>query len=299
MSPSGLPAATVRDPRPAARTVSVLTHGRPAHAADALRTLVREAADAGVELWFDEDETAKHGLRSGPGIAVDQPWRSDADLCVVLGGDGTILRGLRRHVGTGVPVFAVNLGEIGFLATVEPADAVTGLRDALAGRFEVLPLPSLQLCLPDGTVHDGINDLSVHRRSGERVAALRYSVDDEEVGFVRCDGLVVSTPAGSTGYNLANGGPVLAWGVEGYAVSFIAPHTLSARSLVVAPDGILRLHNASPSAVELGVDGRPQGLLGQDEAITVAFRRDAALLAQTPGSSFYRRLREKFGRLAE
>ena len=80
-----------------------------------------------------------------------------------------------------------------------------------------------------------INDVAVHRKVGERVAELAYELDGEEAGSVRCDGLVVATPAGSTGYNLANGGPVMAWGVEGFVVSFIAPHSISARALVVAP----------------------------------------------------------------
>lgn len=282
----------------AARTVSVLTHGRPGHSADALNALRKVAGEAGSELWFDVEETAKHRLVAEPGVVVDAPWRADADLCVVLGGDGTILKGLRRQVRTGVPVYAVNLGEIGFLATVDPEEQEDGLRRALSGDFEVLGLPALEVALPDGSVHSAINDVSVHRRTGDRVAALRYRIDGEEVGHVRCDGLVVATPAGSTGYNLANGGPVLAWGVEGYAVSFIAPHTLSARALVVAPDGVLELHNGSSTAVELGVDGRPRGVLADDGVLQVRFRREAALLAQSPGTSFYRRLREKFGRLA-
>ncbi|CAB4920884.1 unannotated protein [freshwater metagenome] len=281
-----------------ARTASVITHGRPAQSADALEALLRVAAETGTELRFDDQEVEKHDLRSGPGVVVGGGYRPDSDLCVVLGGDGSILKGLRRQIWTGVPIFAVNLGEIGFLATIDPAEQVDGLRRAFAGDFEVLGLPALEATLPDGTSYSAINDISVNRRSGDRVAELQYGIDGEDVGQVRCDGLVVSTPAGSTGYNLANGGPILAWGVEGYAVSFIAPHTLSARALVVSPDGELALHNGSSSPVELGVDGRPRGLLGAGEVLRIHFRREAAVLAQTEGTSFYRRLREKFGRLA-
>ena len=82
---------------------------------------------------------------------------------------------------------------------------------------------------------------------------------------MRCDGLVVATPAGSTGYNLANGGPVLAWGVEGFVVSFIAPHSLTARALVVAPGDTLTVHNRSREPVDVSVDGRPVGELGPGE----------------------------------
>lgn len=280
------------------RTASVLTHGRPAQSAEALRTLTAIAGEAGTVLRLDDQEAEKHDLRPAYGLEVGGPYRPDSDLCVVLGGDGTILKGLRRQIWTGVPVFAVNLGEIGFLATIDPADQEAGLRQALAGDFEVLGLPALEATLPDGTSYSAMNDVNVNRRSGDRVAELRYGIDGEDVGQVRCDGLVVSTPAGSTGYNLANGGPVLAWGVEGYAVSFIAPHTLSARALVVAPDGELQLHNDSAAPVELGVDGRPRGLVGAGEVLRIHFRREAAVLAQTEGTNFYGRLREKFGRLA-
>jgi NAD+ kinase len=281
-----------------ARTASVLTHGRPTQSAAALEALQQVAAETGTELRFDDQEAEKHDLTTGHGLVVGGGYRSDSDICVVLGGDGTILKGLRRQIWTGVPVFAVNLGEIGFLATIDPVEQHDGLRRALAGDFEVLGLPALEATLPDGTSYSAINDVSVNRRSGDRVAELQYGIDGEDVGQVRCDGLVVSTPAGSTGYNLANGGPILAWGVEGYAVSFIAPHTLSARALVVAPDGELELHNGSSAPVELGVDGRPRGLLGAGEVLKIHFRREAAVLAQTEGTSFYRRLREKFGRLA-
>src|SRR6201999_1155744 len=141
-----------------------------------------------------------------------------------------------------------------------------------------------------------INDVSINRLQGNRVADLGNSVGADEVGRVRCDGLVVATPAGSTGYNLANGGPVMAWGVEGFAVSFISPHSLTARALVVAPDDLLSVHNRSRDPVDISLDGQPAGSICPDEAITASFLREAADLAQVPGSSFYRRLREKFGR---
>jgi NAD+ kinase len=282
-----------------ARTVTVLSHFRPEQVAPAIAAL-REAARAeGVTLRLDEDETAKHGLEAGDGVVVDAPVSDDVELCVVLGGDGTILRALRRYAGTSVPVFAVNYGEIGFLATIDPHDdsLTEGMARALAGDFETLTLPALAVEGPDGA-HAAINDVAIHRRAGTRVAQLSYAVHGEEVGSVRCDGLVLATPAGSTGYNLANGGPVMAWGVEGFAVSFISPHSLTARALVVAPDDVLSVHNRANDPVELSLDGQPAGSIAPGEAISAMFLREAADLAQVPGSSFYLRLREKFGRLA-
>ena len=282
-----------------ARNVTVLSHTRPAQTGPALRALRAAAAKAGVTLRFDQDETRKYELDARDGIQLDAPTSDDVELCVVLGGDGTILRALRRYAGTSVPVFAVNYGEVGFLATIDPdGDDLEGVfARALAGDFEVLTLPALALETPTGP-QAAINDLSIHRRAGARVAQLAYAIGGEEAGSVRCDGLVLATPAGSTGYNLANGGPVLAWGVEGFVVSFIAPHSLTARPLVCAPSDTLTVHNRSGEAVEISLDGRPAGTLGPDEAIAASFLAAAADLAQMPGSSFYRRMREKFGRLA-
>jgi NAD+ kinase len=289
------------------REITVVTHRRPEDTAPALALLAARAADAGVTLRLDEEETRKHRLTAAPGLALDAPAKDDVELCVVLGGDGTILRALQRYAGTGVPVFAINFGEIGFLATVEPQDIEDGVRRALSGDFELLRLPAIVLDGPVGenstTAHANgrqraINDVAIHRKVGERVAELAYALDGEEAGSVRCDGLVVATPAGSTGYNLANGGPVMAWGVEGFVVSFIAPHSMTARALVVAPDDRLTIFNRSREPLDVAVDGRPVGEIAPDGHIEARFVNDVGTIAQLPGSSFYRRLREKFGRLA-
>jgi NAD+ kinase len=278
--------------------ITVMTHGRPAETAGALRELASLAAGHGAVLWLDAEETAKHALDPGvAGIALEAPVAGDVVLCVALGGDGTILRALRAHARSAVPVFAVNFGQVGFLATVEPERLREGFERALAGTLDVLSLPAIELEGPAGA-HIALNDVSLHRKVGGRVAELSYGVAGQEIGSVRCDGLVVATPAGSTGYNLANGGPVMAWGVKGMVVSFIAPHSLSARALVIAPDDVLTLHNSSREALAVSVDGRPVGEIAPGEVVRAGFAHDVATLAQMDGSSFYRRLREKFGRLS-
>jgi NAD+ kinase len=284
------------------REITVFTHRRADECVKALALLAERAAEVGVTLRLDEDETLKHSLKGAPGLMADAPTKDDVELCIVLGGDGTILRALQRYAGTGVPVFAINFGEIGFLATVEPQDIDDGIRRALSGDFELLRLPAIVLDGPDDRSQNGtqmaINDVAIHRKVGERVAKLAYALDGEEAGSVRCDGLVVATPAGSTGYNLANGGPVMAWGVEGFVVSFIAPHSMSARALVVAPDDRLTIYNRSREPLDVAVDGRPAGEIPAGGRIEARFVNNVGTIAQLPGSSFYRRLREKFGRLA-
>jgi NAD+ kinase len=280
------------------RTATVFTHRRPAETTPAIARMLQIAQAAGAVLRLDPDETRKHGLEPGPGLELDAEVRSDVDICFALGGDGTILSALRTYAGTRVPVFGVNFGEIGFLAAVDRDTSESGFRRAFAGEFETLSLPGITISGSRGQWL-AINDVSMHRQPGNRVADLEYAVGTDEVGRVRCDGLVVATPAGSTGYNLANGGPVMAWGVEGFVVSFIAPHSLTARALVVAPGDTLTVHNRSrEEPVEVTVDGRPVCVLAPAEELQARFTDSQGCLAQVAGTTFYERLRQKFGRLA-
>jgi len=280
------------------RTATVLTHRRPSETRPAIDSLIEIARGCGATLFLDPEETRKHRLEHGPGLEVDVEGPLDVDICFALGGDGTILTALRKYAGTGVPVFAVNFGEIGFLATVDREELPRGFELAFAGDYEVLSLPGIAVSGASGEWL-AINDVSMHRQPGNRVADLAYAVGEDEIGRVRCDGLAVATPAGSTGYNLANGGPVMAWGVAGYAVSFIAPHSLTARALIVAPQDVLFVDNRSQDeAVDVAIDGRPVHALEAGHRVEVRFRADRGALAQIAGTTFYERLRQKFGRLA-
>jgi NAD+ kinase len=280
------------------RQADVLTHRRPDETRPVIGELLAYARSDGLVLRFDEEETRKHGLTPTAGLIVDAPPSREVEICFALGGDGTMLSALRRYAGTEVPVFGVNFGEIGFLAAVDREHALDGIRRALAGDFETLGLPGIELRAGERR-WVAMNDVSIQRRPGLRVADLAYSIGSDEVGRVRCDGLVIATPVGSTGYNLANGGPVMAWGVEGLAVSFIAPHSLTARALVVAPSDLVAVHNRSQDEpVEVAIDGRPVHALAPGAAIETHFLGHQGALAQIRGTTFYERLRHKFGRLA-
>ena len=274
----------------------LITHSHPEEVSDAVAATVEAARAASVELICTPDEHEKHGDAATGITRVEDGERPD--VCVVLGGDGSILYALRRFADTGVPVFGINFGTIGFLAAVERDELETGLRRAFAGDFKSMDLPALRVGLPvERPV--ALNDVSFVRRPHGRVAELSYAIGGEEVGSVRCDGLVAATPAGSTGYNLANAGPILAWGVKGYVVSFIAPHTLAARALVVAPDDELHVRNAAGrEPVEIALDGEAAGELAPGDELQIRFEESVSCLAQVPGSSFYHRIREKFGKLA-
>jgi NAD+ kinase len=276
--------------------VMLITHTHPETASEAVAAVVEAAKAASVELVATPDEHEKHGAAAK---GMEQVADGDRpDVCVVLGGDGSILYALRRFADTGVPVFGINFGTIGFLAAAEREELSEGLQRAFNGDYEVMDLPALRTDLPvERPV--ALNDVSFNRRPHGRVAELSYAIGGEEVGSVRCDGLVAATPAGSTGYNLANAGPILAWGVKGYVVSFIAPHTLAARALVVAPGDALMVRNAAGrEPVEISLDGEGAGDLAPGDELVIRFEESVSCLAQPPGANFYHRIREKFGKLA-
>jgi NAD+ kinase len=279
------------------RVAALITHSHPPAAAEAVAIAAGAAERFGWKLVATADELAKHG-DAAAGIEEVDELGGNASLCLVLGGDGSILHALRRFAGSGVPVFGVNFGTVGFLAAVDRGDAEEGIVRALAGETETVDLPGLEIEI-GGERRVALNDISFSRRPQDRVAELSYKIAGEEVGHVRCDGLVAATPAGSTGYNLANQGPILAWGVKGYVVSYISPHSLTARALVVAPGDVLHVGNASGrEPVDVAVDGGHVGELEPGGALEVSFADDVSRLAQLPGTSFYQRIREKFGHLA-
>ena len=258
------------------RRAAVYTHNRPDETTDAIRLLTRDGAARWAWSWCSSP-------RNGP---------EQADVCIVLGGDGATLRALRHYAGTDVPVFAVNYGRVGFLATVDREDLPRAIELALTGQFEVVQMPAL---LTDGhcTERFAINEVSFQRRPHMNVTHLSYSLAGEEVARVPCDGLIAATPAGSTAYNLSAGGPIVAWGVKGFVVSLVAPHALSARALVAAPEDVLRVVNDGDEPVDIVIDGITAGELPGGRGERGHLRADVVGLAQLPGSSFYRRFREK------
>jgi NAD+ kinase len=278
------------------KTAALITHTHPPAASEAVEVAAEVARDLGWRLAATEQELEKHGA-AGEGVDVTAE-HTLPEICLVLGGDGSILHALRRYAHTEVPVFGVNFGTVGFLAAVEREQASEGIRRALEGEIETVQLPGLEVKV-DGKEKVGLNDITLARRPHDRVAELSYRIAGEEVGHVRCDGLVAATPAGSTGYNLANQGPILAWGVKGYVVSYISPHSLTARALVVAPGDVLHVVNAPErEPVEVAVDGRTIADLAPGAELEVRFLDSVSRLAQLPGTSFYHRIREKFGHLA-
>lgn len=286
----------VEGARPVKR-VLLLTHREPAVTATTLPAVLSILEDAGVQVLVPAGEVVKHRMLAPFSSADGMQLRAGGeDLILVLGGDGSILRALAREAGSGAPVIGINYGRVGFLASIERETLERDLRRALAGQYRVLGLPSLKAEWADGEVQ-AVNDLAIFRGGESRIADLTYAVDGEVVATVRCDGVVMSTPVGSTAYNLAAGGPTVSWRVRCFVLSFIALHHLDSRPLVIGAEEILTVTNSAlVGDCELHADGQRIGVLGPGRSVQVGLGGAEVHLATFPEASFYRRYREKFGR---
>jgi NAD+ kinase len=220
----------------------------------------------------------------------------DADIAIVLGGDGTMLRALARFLGTGVPVIGVNFGRVGFLTSMSADELESGLERVFAGEYSTVQLSTLEATV-NGTTKVAVNDVVVAGGTLGRMVEIGYSIGGEDLGHQPCDGLLCATPTGSTAYNLSNGGPVLVWGLEAMVLTFIAPHALVIRPLVVprGPDVTITNLTADLGATVL-VDGQPVGTLATGERVVVSVGSQHSLLATLPEVTFFSRYAATFGR---
>jgi NAD+ kinase len=253
------------------RRIAVVSYGDADLIAEATARLDAIAAEAGVEIIEE-----------------------NADLAVVLGGDGTMLRALHQFLGTNVPVIGVNFGRVGFLSAMGPDGMEEGLRRAFAGERRVVELPTLDVDV-DGIEAVAINDVVCATSMIGRMVELAWAVGGEDLGIQPCDGVICATSTGSTAYNLSSGGPVLVWGLDAMAVTFVSPHSLHARPLVV-PHGLeLTVRNVTPRQPAMVIaDGVPLGELASDRQARVRLGERRALLALLPEMTFFHRYRETF-----
>jgi NAD+ kinase len=268
------PGSTTQSAR-AVKRAAVVKHGRRRRIEGAVARLEQVARKAGVEL-------------------VEDAGGANADLAVVLGGDGTMLRALQRFLGTGVPVFGVNFGRVGFLASVDGADLEEGVARAFAGNFRVAELATLEVEI-GGNCFPAVNDVVALSATRGRMVELGWSVAGEDFGVVPCDGIICATPSGSTAYNLSNGGPVLMWGLDAMAITFIAPHKLDARPLVLPRSRDVLVENRGVDvAATVLVDGHAVGEIEPGEGVSVRLGEQRSLLATLPEVTFFRRYHDTF-----
>ncbi|MGZ8804170.1 MAG: NAD(+)/NADH kinase [Microbacterium sp.] len=222
------------------------------------------------------------------------------DLLVTFGGDGTLLRAARKLAGRPVPVLGVNLGRVGFLTSVSREQALASLDAFAADEHRISERSTLNAIVrtADGEESSdllALNDVVLHKGGVARVVRFQILIDDEPMGPVSADGLVIATPTGSTAYSLSAGGPVVVPSLEAMIVTPICAHSLGVRPIVVRGDAVIRIEPSDPQPQDLlvSVDGQQTAILQAGGSLEVRTAKSSVLLVRFGDSGFFRRLREK------
>ena len=278
----------------ALRRVAVLTHAVGDHTGSALRELAAVRGQLGEQLLLPPDEVATHptALDLGYAAIAEEELRA-ADVCLVFGGDGTILRALDRLLGTRVPTIGVNFGNVGFLASLPQEGWGPGLAEVVGGRYTIVELLTVEARL-GGERFVGVNDVVLSRIEPRGVLLLDYAISGTPIGEMRCDGMIIASPAGSTAYNLSCDGPIVVWDASALVLNFVAPHSLGFRPMVLRPDHVISVCNRSELyEAEVIVDGKVVGRLAREGFIEIGASPLRARLLQLEGGSFYRNVEQK------
>jgi len=219
---------------------------------------------------------------------------ASADVLVTLGGDGLIMR--MAHVFPGVPILGINVGKVGFLARIERDDWHRALGELVAGNYKIQDGSTLSATLiRDGMSADpslAINDVVI--RSRMQMVDVELYIDQQFVNTYPGDGMIVATPQGSTAYCMAAGGPVLDFGVRGFAVTPICAHSPIRTTLVVREDALFELVMANDHEADLIIDGMPTTDLRHGDLVRVRKGEQNFHLVVLGGMNFYEAFRSKF-----
>jgi len=276
------------------KTIAVIANCGKPRAADMLKRLVRKAGELGMGVRADAEAARLCGAEGE--VQMMESWDGISAL-VALGGDGTMLRAVRDLNGRDIPVLGVNIGGLGFLTSVAEQDLERAM-ECLAREECAVSARSVAECRArrgaDALEYRALNDVVITHALSPRVATLDLALDGEEVSSLICDGLIVSTPTGSTGHSLSAGGPIVLPGARVLVVSSICAHTLSTRPLVVPDDSVLRVRVAACSGeLALSVDGQVGSTLGRGDWVEVRRSRHSVRFLHLPGHSYFSILRQK------
>lgn len=283
---------------PAARPVArlgVVGHPRYDGLPEVLRALRAVAGSLGIALAPESALLA--GLPGAEPLTADTPL----DAVLSLGGDGTLLRAARFLAGRGVPILGVNLGRLGFLTSLAADELEDGVRRLAAGDYQAEARLALEARVlgADGEVHHAwrsLNDVVLHKGGFARVVRFVVAVDGEPLGAFAADGVVLSTPTGSTAYSLSAGGPVVVPTVDSMVLTPVSPHTLAIRPIVLPASAEVRLRGECEQETLLAtIDGQVGARFATSETLVVRRSPDPVLVVRFSGGSFFGRLRQKMG----
>lgn len=286
----------MKNPADKIKRVGLIGHSEKVPCTDAVSRAARVIRAARRELYSDAATATAAGLK-----AVICPDTSTlarkVDLLLVFGGDGTLLRAAREIAGSPTPLLGVNIGGLGFLTAVPSDEVEHALQLLWAGEFKFERRALIEASVRrEGRLlrETALNDVVISRGAVSRLIELEVNVDGDPVTRYRCDGLILSSPTGSTAYSLAAGGALVFPTANVFALTPISPHTLSNRSLILPLESVITVRAISPRpATMLSADGESVTELEAGEVVTVRRSRRTVRLMHLAESSFFEALRRK------
>jgi NAD+ kinase len=274
--------------------VGLIAKPRSDRAAGVVPDLIAWLTERGFAVRLDE-EAAIYAGRAG-GLSRSQV-AAGSQFLVVLGGDGTLLSAARAAVGLDIPLFAVNLGGLGFLTAIKLEELYVQLERALRGEYRVAQRRMLRTELWRGdrrvSSHDALNDMVLTKAEIARMIDLEVQVDEHFVCVYKADGLIVATPTGSTAYSLSAGGPIMFPAVAAFSITPICPHTLTNRPVIVPDDSVIQVKVLETSPVYMTIDGQVGELLREGDRVICQHSQYSISLVRPPDMMFFDVLREK------
>ncbi|GAA2915816.1 NAD+ kinase [Microbacterium keratanolyticum] len=287
------------------RNILVVAHARRDDTVAAARRVIAALRDAGAHPVLDPQDRAElaevDASFSDVDAVGDAVGVEDLELAIVLGGDGTILRAAELVRGSRAPVLGINMGHVGFLAEIERDDMDAAVKRVIDRDYEVEERMALSVRVKDAAGHVvyetwALNEATVEKASRERMIEVVVEIDGRPLSSYGCDGMVVSTPTGSTAYNFSAGGPVIWPSVEAIAVIPLSAHALFARPLVVGPEApvAIELLERTDGTGILWCDGRRSHDLPPGARVIVRRSSQPVRLARLHPIAFTDRLVRKF-----
>ena len=273
------------------RRVGIIANSTKEKAPEHALRLAGWLSEREVEVLFEEEIAAKTDM---PGVSGND-LASAVDMLVVFGGDGTLLMAARLAMGSDVPILGINMGAFGFMTVINLDEMLGAMELVLDGKYSTSQRMMLDVSV-EGAQHPALNDVVINRGNLSRMVNLETFVDGKYLSTFKADGLIISTPTGSTAYSLSSGGPIVLPELNSIIINPICPHTLTNRPIVLPPESVIEVIVwTKEGEASVTLDGQDLFILKSGDRVGIQKSKYHINLVESPHRDYLEILRTKLG----
>ncbi len=273
------------------RRVGIIANSSKEKAPEHALRLAGWLSEREVEVLFEEEIAAKTDM---PGVSGND-LASAVDMLVVFGGDGTLLMAARLAMGSDVPILGINMGAFGFMTVINLDEMLGAMELVLDGKYSTSQRMMLDVSV-EGAQHPALNDVVINRGNLSRMVNLETFVDGKYLSTFKADGLIISTPTGSTAYSLSSGGPIVLPELNSIIINPICPHTLTNRPIVLPPESVIEVIVwTKEGEASVTLDGQDLFILKSGDRVGIQKSKYHINLVESPHRDYLEILRTKLG----